>query len=660
MGRTSNVAIEASVDDKASRPMGQIAEATDDAATSFTELNSAAELVSKAWGAIVGAGGAVVDYMRGAVASAMEAEKAQRDLATSLRQHGGAVDELLPRLNDQASAIQAMTGISGDNVTALQAQLAALGVLPANLEAATTAAIGWSRTTGKDMSAAALDVVKVLNGKNQTLEKMGVKLASAQERLEYMAKGMVLAAAEGQSLEGRLNILTENWGDLEEAIGGAVSESEAASSTVSAVSATVLQLQQVFASPEGRAAVDSFFRALSAGASLAINAGLGALAFWEDEVIPRVNNARMFFTGEDVIAEALDPGAEAAKAKVRDLAENLANILEGIGKGKPVELPPIEAPKLPAIVRQKAEDDALAAAAAKAEAADDKAIEAALARAKTAAERKAEQARRAAEAERQDELARSQQIIALAEEVARRKAEIIEAEYRETQAREERDRRNAEAQAQSFVSMFSSAAGAVSSTWEASFSRVGETVDGVLVTRASAFADFLEDLGKQLASFLASRLVLAFLGLVGNALTGGALGGLFEFLGFAEGGPVKAMASGGPVSGGVVGRDSVPILGMDGEYMLNTATVDAIQRGVPPPATPGLPLDRYFGGGAQAVPVPVGGGGATINLHLQSSTLERQTDATFEAMVERQIMPAIMRALGRSGVSLAPAGWAST
>lgn len=659
MGRTSNVAIEASVDDKASRPMGQIAEATDGAAASFTELNSAAELVSKAWGAIVGAGGAVVDYMRGAVASAMEAEKAQRDLATSLRQHGGAVDELLPRLNDQASAIQAMTGISGDNVTALQAQLAALGVLPENIEAATTAAIGWSRTTGKDMSSAAVDVTKALNGKYSALAKLGIKVEDSAAALNIMAQGMVLAATEGQSLEGQLNILTENWGDLEEAIGGAVSESEAASSTVSAVSATVLQLQQVFASPEGRAAVDSFFRALSAGASLAINAGLGALTFWEDEVMPRIANARMFFTGEDVIAEALDPGAEAAKAKVRDLAENLANILEGIGKGKPIELPPIEAPKLPAVVRQNAEDEALAAAEERKAAADEKALNAAVERARVAAEKIAADRVRI-------EAFRVQEIQRLTEVEEQGKTDILmrnlerraEIEARSAQAAID-SQKQMEVRAQAIADVFERVGRTVASTWEENFDRVGEVVDGQMVTTTKAFGSFLEDLGTQIAQFFAERAVLLLLKLIGSALAG-PLGGLFEFLGFADGGPVKAMASGGPVSGGVVNRDSVPILGMPGEYMLNTATVDAIQRGVPPPATPGLPLDRYFGGGVQAVPVPVGGGGATINLHLQSSTLERQTDATFEAMVERQIMPAIMRALGRSGVSLAPAGWAST
>lgn len=654
MARTaasSNVAIEAVVDDKASKPLADVAQSADDADRSLTELNSAAELASKAWGALSGAIGAVVGYMRGAVASAMEAEKAQRDLATALRQHGGAVDDLLPRLGDQATAIQQLTGISGDNVTALQAQLAALGVLPQNLEAATVAAVGWSRTTGKDMTAAAVDVVKALNGKTATLEKLGVKLSSAQERLEYMARGMSLAAAEGASLEGRLQILTENWGDLEEAIGGAVTESTAAQGQISALSAVVLQLQQLFASPAGRSAVDTFFRALSTGASLAINAGLGALAFWEDEVLPRVNNARMFFSGQRVISEAIDPDVEEAKRKVRDLAENLANTLASIGKGAAPTLPDVELPALPSVTKQAPDLAAQIAADERAAEQHRKAIEDWIRdevsrqervgdmfrrqeEAATAAAARAEAARSAdAEAAIRAEITRHEQADALA----------IEREARAVAA--------AQRQAATVTSIFQSAAGAIASSWDASFSRVGQVVDGVLVTRSRAFGSFLADIGKRIAEFLASRLVLAFLGVLGNALTGGALGAALSFLGFERGGAVPGFAEGGPVAGGIAGRDSVLIRAMPREYVLNRDTVAAIQAGAPPPPTPGLPLDRYYGAGARVVPVAAGGG-ATVNLSVHHSSLERVDDARWEDMVERQVLPALRRVLARGGLGL--------
>lgn len=656
MGRTSSVAIEAWVDDKASQPMREIGEATESTGEKVVQLNAAAELASKAWGVISSAVGGAIGFLTGAAKAAMEAEKAQRDLATSLKTHGANVDELLPKLNEQASAIQRVTGISGDNVTALQAQLAALGVLPDNIEAATYASIGWAKTTGKDMQSAAVDVTKALNGKYSALAKLGIKVTDSDAALRKMAEGYSLAIAEGQSLEGQLTGLTENYGDLEEAIGGAVSESEGAREITSALSGTVVQLQQVFASPEGRSAVDTFFRALAAGAGMAINAGLGALAFWENEVIPRVNNARMFF-GEDVIAEAIDPDAEKAKGKVRELAENLANILDGIGKGKPIALPPIEAPALPAIVQQRGESDKFAAEAAKAAAAEEKAIEAALERGQRKADQLEAQAKAAADKRAQAEVQRATEILALTEQVERGKAEIAERNLQRQIEQDERARTVMAERAAAIATMFENVGSSIASTWERNFDRVGEVVDGVMVTRSEAFANFMEDIGKQIASFLASRLVLMFLKFLGGALSGGALGGLVEFLGFSKGGPVKAMASGGMVTGGVPGKDSVLINAMPGEYVLPVPVVDAIRRGVAPPTSAASPVPAYAHGGAV---VPSAGGavggqaGPSIVVQVVSQTLERQTEAAFEAMVERQIAPAFQRAIDRGVITLTP------
>jgi len=63
-------------------------------------------------------------------------------------------------------------------------------------------------------------------------------------------------------------------------------------------------------------------------------------------------------------------------------------------------------------------------------------------------------------------------------------------------------------------------------------------------------------------------------------------------IGYGEG-LYKKFASGGFVSGGVAGKDSIPALLMPGEYVLPVPIVDAIRSGTPPP-TPG----KYAFGGS--------------------------------------------------------------
>ena len=89
----------------------------------------------------------------------------------------------------------------------------------------------------------------------------------------------------------------------------------------------------------------------------------------------------------------------------------------------------------------------------------------------------------------------------------------------------------------------------------------------------------------QIISLMANALIKKFFSFVVGGGLGGGIGSVFSFLGFADGGMVPAFAGGGFIHaaggtgvlrGGISGRDSIPVLAMAGEGVLNRAAVSRI------------------------------------------------------------------------------------
>jgi hypothetical protein len=124
-----------------------------------------------------------------------------------------------------------------------------------------------------------------------------------------------------------------------------------------------------------------------------------------------------------------------------------------------------------------------------------------------------------------------------------------------------------------------------------------------------ALKALLDNLLNQIISFMAQAIVKTFLKLAIDVATGGAgsaagggggfLGTLAGIVGKAKGGPIgygdatswKGFASGGHVTGGIPGRDSVPAVLTPGEFVLPVDVVDSIRRGKAPPSR------KYAAGG---------------------------------------------------------------
>jgi hypothetical protein len=133
-------------------------------------------------------------------------------------------------------------------------------------------------------------------------------------------------------------------------------------------------------------------------------------------------------------------------------------------------------------------------------------------------------------------------------------------------------------------------------SFERAFDRVGDSLTDVAVKGGKAFGDLRNVAAGVAASIYSDFLKLAIANplknmlLGGNSPTLGSVGGLFGNLfggggggdsaasaGFGGGlGSVDYMAGGGRITGGTPGKDSVPVMGMPGEFVVQKSAVDSV------------------------------------------------------------------------------------
>jgi hypothetical protein len=181
-----------------------------------------------AWNAAATAIRFATEQVVAGVRQALEAESASRRLATAVGLHGDRARALVPQLEAYNDKLEKQTLISAESISGIQAQAAALGVLPEHLREVTRATLGWSEMMGKDLGAALQDVLGVMGGKlPEAITKLRPEIKQAGEALEFMAGGMTLAADKSRTTEGRLELLRIRFDDVREAIGKAIIESRA-------------------------------------------------------------------------------------------------------------------------------------------------------------------------------------------------------------------------------------------------------------------------------------------------------------------------------------------------------------------------------------------------------------------------------------------------
>lgn len=170
----------------------------------------------------------IISFAKESIAAFARQELAVRELKQALDNLNKGYK--IKDMEDFASEIQKVT-IFGDEATLEVMKLGAtIGQLGGEqLKAATIAAIGLSKSLGMDLKAAMLLVGKAATGETGTFSKYGVvfdKAMTKQERyaevLKLGVKGFAIAEAATETYSGRVQQLSNTWGDYKESFGKAI------------------------------------------------------------------------------------------------------------------------------------------------------------------------------------------------------------------------------------------------------------------------------------------------------------------------------------------------------------------------------------------------------------------------------------------------------
>jgi hypothetical protein len=281
--------------------------------SSFTDLASGANLANRAFDYMQQALGGVVSFMREGIIASAEAAAGEARLEQALRVRGIATEGVVDAVNAYNAATMQATGIADDQLLALQTQLVALGVHRDRLQEATTAAIGLSEISGKGLVQSGTIVARVLDGQVSSLTRYKAGLSSTAEAMEFLTSRASLAGSTLNTSAGQWALLTQNIGELGEALGDPVARSEGVIGGLKAANEALLGFT-------------SFMGTLADGAAEAAGSeGLGAFATTSYE-LATMGMPDLLSVGTEVVDMFRDMGREAKLSL--DAAKRMAEVRE--------------------------------------------------------------------------------------------------------------------------------------------------------------------------------------------------------------------------------------------------------------------------------------------------------------------------------------------
>lgn len=185
--------------------------------------------------------------MQRGIKLALEYDRTNVKLAASLRSLRGEGEFSVRMLNDQASQLQRVSGISDDVIRDFQAMGIQLGLATDEVDKYIRAAISMSNVTGADMRTSFNQVVKTLTGLKEETIKL-IPQVDALSAAELRAGKAVDAINEAygslvgvgtQGVSGSVVQLTNDWDDFVEQMGRVITESETFASAVETLSEAI-------------------------------------------------------------------------------------------------------------------------------------------------------------------------------------------------------------------------------------------------------------------------------------------------------------------------------------------------------------------------------------------------------------------------------------
>jgi hypothetical protein len=210
----------------------QVADATGAAAKS---ADDAGERQSKAWDkAKVAAGvaaaaltGFAVKFGSDSINAYMEAEQAQAQFNDQMARVPGMTAEAQAGLEDYASALSKKTVYDDDATKSAMATLSSFGLTADQIKTMTPLVQDYATKTGKDLVTAATDLGKAGDGQAKALKAIGINFKSTgDDAADFAAITQLLqdkvgglAVATGDTAAGKVAILKNQFGEVQETVG---------------------------------------------------------------------------------------------------------------------------------------------------------------------------------------------------------------------------------------------------------------------------------------------------------------------------------------------------------------------------------------------------------------------------------------------------------
>lgn len=167
-----------------------------------------------------------------AVAFASKAIEAYREHEIAVEQFTLALGQNQQALRDQANALQEVTGFDDDAVLAADALLSRFGLTADQLRELNPLILDFARATGQSVEGSALGLGRALLGSTRALKTVGINFKATGDRAkdfgtlitDVKSKVDGVAVAFGTTDAGQAAILNQRFKDLQETVGGGLSD----------------------------------------------------------------------------------------------------------------------------------------------------------------------------------------------------------------------------------------------------------------------------------------------------------------------------------------------------------------------------------------------------------------------------------------------------
>jgi methyl-accepting chemotaxis protein len=233
VARRQRVEVEIGATDKASREIKKVE-------SGFDRLRKAGSALRTHWLAVTAAGAGLVFAFKSIISASARQEEAMKKLEVATLRYGDAGKKVAEEAAAQAAALQKITKFGDEAIITQQALLTQMGVTAEKLPDATQATVDLAEAMGISLESAARNVGKTMGGFAGELGELIPELKELTAEELKAGAGIDLLAAKfrgtaenTETFSKSVSQLGNAFGDLQEALGDSVTQSDKARTSLS-------------------------------------------------------------------------------------------------------------------------------------------------------------------------------------------------------------------------------------------------------------------------------------------------------------------------------------------------------------------------------------------------------------------------------------------